>query len=123
MITDWYFFDSYAIMEILRGNPNYKKYENSQIILTKNNIFEIYSNVLRDSGEEEANKVFNKYYPYITDFDYVVLKNAAKLWVKYRGQNVSMTDCIGYILAKKLDIKFLTGDKEFEYFENVEFVK
>ena len=34
-----------------------------------------------------------------------------------------MTDCIGYIMAKKLNIKFLTGDKEFENFLNVEFVK
>ena len=34
-----------------------------------------------------------------------------------------MTDCIGYIIAKRLGMKFLTGDKEFEGFENVEFVK
>ncbi len=34
-----------------------------------------------------------------------------------------MTDCIGYIFAKQLGIKFLTGDKEFENLDNVEFVK
>ena len=34
-----------------------------------------------------------------------------------------MTDCIGYILAKNIGIKFLTGDKEFENLDNVEFVK
>ena len=34
-----------------------------------------------------------------------------------------MADCIGYILAKRLSIKFLTGDKEFEKLDDVEFVK
>ncbi len=38
------------------------------------------------------------------------------------GQNC-MTDCIGYITARKLGIKFLTGDNKFEDKIGVEFVK
>ena len=38
-------------------------------------------------------------------------------------KDISMTDCIGYFLAKSLGIKFLTGDKEFENMKDVEFVK
>jgi len=34
-----------------------------------------------------------------------------------------MTDSIGYILSIKIGVKFLTGDKEFEDLEKVEFVK
>ena len=34
-----------------------------------------------------------------------------------------MVDCIGYMTAKRLGVKFLTGDREFEGMDNVEFVK
>jgi len=47
--------------------------------------------------------------------------------MEFRVQNIkkdtSITDCISYFMAKNLGIKFLTGDKEFENLENVEFVK
>jgi len=43
--------------------------------------------------------------------------------IKNRHKNLSMTDCISYIMAKRLGIKFLTGGKEFKNLENVEFVK
>lgn len=36
---------------------------------------------------------------------------------------MSMTDCISYFMAKDLEIKFLTGDKEFENLDYVEFIK
>ena len=41
----------------------------------------------------------------------------------HRKQDLSMTDCVGYVVAKRLGVKFLTGDKEFRNFQNVEFVK
>ena len=40
-----------------------------------------------------------------------------------KQRNLSSTDCISYFMAKDLGIKFLTGDKEFSNFENVEFIK
>ena len=42
---------------------------------------------------------------------------------KNKNKKFSMADCISYFMAKNLGIKFLTGDKEFEGLENVEFVK
>lgn len=57
------------------------------------------------------------------DYDQNVIEGASRFKLQYKKRNLSMTDCIGYILAKKLGIKFLTGDKEFEDMENVEFVK
>lgn len=118
-----YFFDSYALAEINLGNPNYKKYIKSGIILTKLNIFEIYHGLLRDVSEKEAKKFLEKYYQFSVDFYKEDIQEAAKLRVKYRKRNLSMTDCIGYVIAKRLNIKFLTGDKEFKDLDNVEFVK
>ena len=42
---------------------------------------------------------------------------------KNKTKKMSMTDCISYIMAGNLGIKFLTGDKEFKGMEGVEFVK
>ena len=43
--------------------------------------------------------------------------------IKNIKRSLSYADCIGYIIALRYGIKFLTGDKEFETLENVEFVK
>ena len=47
--------------------------------------------------------------------------------MRYRDEeinkNLSYTDCIGYTYAIKHDMVFLSGDQQFEKFDNVEFVK
>lgn len=118
-----FFFDSYAIIEIIRGNENYRKYTNSIILTTKLNIFEVFYALLKDIGEKEANFFLNKYYEFVIDFDKEIIKKASKFRLQYKKRNLLMADCIGYILAKEWRIKFLTGDKEFENMENIEFVK
>ena len=42
---------------------------------------------------------------------------------KYRKEKLSMTDCIGYAVAERSEMKFLTGDEKFKNKKNVEFVK
>lgn len=122
-MSNTYFFDSYAIMEISKGNENYKDYVNSDIIITKLNLFEIFFSTLWQTGEKEAEEIFEDYKKFIIDFSLREVKEAAKLKFNHRKRKLSMVDCIGYVLAKALGIKFLTGDKEFEGFNNVEFVK
>ncbi len=62
-------------------------------------------------------------YPLAIDYDKNTIEMASRLKLQYKRRNLSMTDCIGYTIAKNLGIKFLTGDKEFQDLENVEFVK
>ncbi len=122
MTNTVYFFDSYAIIEIINGNKQYKKYTESMIITTKLNLFEIYYFILKQTGEKEKN-LFDKYYEFVVDFDKTVIKRAAELKLKYKKRDLSMTDCIGYALSERLGVKFLTGDKEFKDLANVEYVK
>ena len=123
MPEDIYFFDSYAIIEIIKGNENYKKYTKSIVLTTKLNLFEVFYILIRDAGEKEANYFIDKYYPSIIDFDKEIIKKAAEFRLKYKKRDLSMTDCIGYFLSKKWKVRFLTGDKEFEDMENAKFVK
>ncbi len=120
---DAYFFDTYAIFEILKGNKNYEKYRKCRIITTKLNLFELYFGLLKEVDEETASINLKKYYEFIIDFDEEVIKKASSIKLQLNKRDVSMTDCIGYALAMKIGVKFLTGDKEFENLNNVEFVK
>lgn len=118
-----FFFDSYALFEIYSGSEAYKKYKNKICVTSKLNLYEIYLIILRNGDRVGAEKVLANYYQFASDFNENVIKDAAEMKIKMSKRDVSMTDCIGYALARQLGIKFLTGDKEFESLDNVEFVK
>ena len=115
-----YFFDSYALIEILKASENYSSYINKEVVVTKLNLFEVYYKFL-ELSKEKADIFLKIYSPKAVDFDEVVISEACKL--KLANKKLSITDCIGYVTATKLGINFLTGDKEFEGIKNVEFVK
>ena len=123
MADEVYFFDSYAIFEVLSGNVHYHKYARSRVVTTKLNLFEVVSNLLKDARNDDALLFLNDAQQFVVDFDSDVIYRAALFWAEHRKQNLSMTDCIGYCLAMKLGVPFLTGDKEFEGFPHVEFVR
>ena len=118
-----YFFDTYAIIEIIKQNPNYRIYINEEATITIFNLAEIYWSVLNDFGEEKADIVFTGYKKAVVEIDDATLKDAIKFRKKHKNKDLSYTDCIGYMYAIKNNLIFLTGDKEFENMPNVEFVK
>ena len=122
-----YFFDSYALIEIIKGNENYKKYTMSKIIITKLNLIECYNSWISEMGEEKANHYFKFFNPCcmpVLDED---IKEGVKFRIKLKNNNKrispSYIDCIGYVISLRLNMKFLTGDNVFKDFPNVEFVK
>jgi uncharacterized protein len=123
MMNKAYLFDSYAIIEITQGNSNYKPYKGAICITTKLNMFEVFYSILKQYGEEKSTLILNKYYPTVIEYGKEIIKEAALLKVKHKKQKLSMADCIGYIIAKRYHVPFLTGDKEFEGMDNVEYVK
>lgn len=120
-----YFLDTYAIIEFLKGNENYIKFFKQTNITTRLHLMELYYKSLRDFGKKLADKFYARFLDYAIDFDDGIIKEAMefRLNMKNKGKDLSYTDCIGYILAKKKKVKFLTGDKEFKNLPNVEFVK
>lgn len=123
-----YFFDTYALQEIEEGSENYIAFSTELgIVTTKLNLMELYHNYYNLKGLKYAEMAFEHFKDFCIDITDESLKEAAmmraQLKAKSKKSNVSYVDCIGYVLAKKLRIKFLTGDKEFEGLENVEFVK
>lgn len=118
-----YFFDSYAIVELVKSNPNYSKYLNEVPTFTIFNLAEIYWSILRDFNEKEANEVYEEIKTFVIGIEDDILKEAVKFRLKNKKRNLSYADCIGYITSQRYNLLFLTGDKEFEGIKGVEFVK
>lgn len=117
-----YFFDSYAIIELLKENPAYYRFLNEKIVITNFNLVEIYWHFLLQN-EQIAEQVFEKFKESVVDVPDKILKEAMKFRKSHKKKDLSYADCIGYIYALNNNMKFLTGDKEFEGLGNVEFVK
>lgn len=118
-----YFFDTYAIIKIIGENKNYEKYKEEEIVTSILNIGEVYYILLREKGEETADYWHKmlKQSAFLVDIDTII--KAMKFRFENKSKKFSFIDCVGYIIAKDKRLRFLTGDKSFENFENVEFVK
>lgn len=123
MVDEAYFFDSYALIEIIKGNADYQNYRRCEAVLTKLNLFEVYFKLLKEFSEAQADKFLDDSYDLAVDFNKSVIRLAAKFKLENPRKNLSMADCIGYILSRIMGIKFLTGDESFEGMENAEYVK
>ena len=118
-----YFFDTYAIAEIINGDSNYARFSLEPVIITIFNLAEVYWISINHYSEQEADEIYLRYSGCVVDISEDVLKEAIKFRKKHKSKNLSYTDCIGYIYALKNSLIFLTGDKEFKDLNNVEFVK
>jgi len=94
MISETFVYDNYALIEIINGNAKYEDYLDKKIIIN-DFIFAELCYVLKRDGYPNSEK----------------------------EKRMSMTDCVSYFMAIELGIKFLTGDKEFENMDSVEFVR
>jgi len=122
-----YYADTYALVEILRGNPSYEKYANEELVTSEFNLLELAYALTRDYGREKAVGILKIVRAFVTivqpvDKDYVEA-STLRIELKKQSRNLSLIDTLGYILAKRLKIPFLTGDREFRELEGVEYVK
>ncbi len=92
-------------------------------VITQLNLFEIHQFLIRAKGEAYADELITSYLPNVVEYDIEVIKKASKFRRQHSSKNLSMTDCIGYVYAKENGLVFVTGDGEFNGFENVEFVQ
>ena len=119
-----YFFDTYALVEVVKGTSNYEKYKTSTIITTLLNLMELHYSCLQDLGGERAKTIFDSLKEFAVDFEEqdVINANIFRYSQNKKGKKISYVDSIGYVLSIKYGVKFLTGDREFKDVENVEFI-
>ena len=118
-----YFFDTYAIIEIAKGSKSYEKFLGLKIITGVLNIGELYQINLIKHGKNVADEWFTNSNFDILEISPEIIVEAVYFRFVNKKKNMSLVDCVGYILSQKYNLKFLTGDAQFENISNVEFVK
>ena len=118
-----YFHDTYAIIALIDASESYARFKPFEIIASVLNIGEVYAILLRNFGKNKADEWFK-----VRNFELLEITPETIVEATYfrhlnKKKGLSITDCVGYILSFKHNLKFLTGDKEFQYMKNVEFVK
>ena len=119
------FFDSYALFEVVHTSKNYKKYakDDVSVVTTKLNLMELYYSLLRLYGKAKAEEAFNFFNEFCVKYNDGIIKEACEFRLVNYKRELSYVDCMGYIIARRMGIMFLTGDEQFKDFEGVEFVK
>ncbi|MEK6850825.1 MAG: PIN domain-containing protein [Nanoarchaeota archaeon] len=118
-----YFFDTYAIIEIIKNNQNYEKFKESAIKTCALNIAELHFFLIEFAGEEEADKLVKELNISLLEQTKENAIEASKFRYKNKKLKMSYADCLGYITAKSNDLIFVTGDDAFKNLESVEFIK
>jgi len=118
-----YFSDSYAIIALAEGSSSYDKFQGIKIITSVLNIGEIYQIILRKRGKEMADNWFKKVNFELLEITPEIIIDAIYFRHINKKRDLSLTDSVGYVLSSKNNLKFLTGDRQFENMSNVEFVE
>ena len=115
--------DTYALVEISKGNAKFSEYLNSDYVITDLTLAELYSVLLREEGEKVADYWFKKLERYSLPVPKELLIEAIKFRHEHKKQNISFFDAVGYMFSLKKGFYFVTGDKEFSDLPNVDFKK
>ena len=116
-------FDTYPLIEIAAGNQKFVGLLNEEIIITDITLAEFYYVMLQKYDEAVADVWYKKFSQYSQNVSREVLVKAVTFRYNNKKKNLSFFDAVGYIFAKENGYLFVTGDKEFEEIEGVEFVK
>jgi len=119
-----YFFDSYALFCIVKGQESYKRYtSNVKIITTMMNLYEVYYHLIKENMYHEAEIFFDRFEQYCVPLYPKAIKEASRFRLANTKAGLSFIEALGYVIAQQHRIKFLTGDKAFQKMPNVMFVK
>ncbi len=106
-----YFFDTYAIIELLDHNPEYAPYNHCGFVTTVLNKIELHSWAVSKYGEDFGEIILASIPTQEVTDD--IIRAATAFRHKHKHRNISYTDAIGYAFARAEGLTFLTGDKAF----------
>lgn len=118
-----YFFDTYALIELLEGNPSYRRFGGVRFFTTRMNLYEMHYHIQRKKGLSEANRAFHGFVFYTKEFSDTIIREASIFRLRNKQFRFSFIDALGYVIAIRSGAKFLTGDNAFKGLPNVEFVR
>ncbi|MFH1391962.1 MAG: hypothetical protein ABIH20_06635 [Candidatus Diapherotrites archaeon] len=89
IIVETLLFDTYAIMEIMQGNPNYKKFTTATPIINDFILSELCYSLLKTQGKKTVYTYTNKYAPFSMQINSKIIRNAMNFRYKNRKKNLN----------------------------------
>lgn len=117
-----YFFDTYAIIELLLKNQAYAKYNDYPLVTTALNKIEAGWWALTRYDKKFAEILVESLSNVVEIGDDVIVE-AMIFKQKHKKRKLSAADVIGYTFARKNNLLFLTGDMQFKDMPGVKYVK
>ncbi|MBI5073313.1 hypothetical protein HZA99_05850 [Candidatus Woesearchaeota archaeon] len=117
------YLDTYVLCEIAKANVRFLPLLVNTSVVNDLTLAEFYGVILREFNEQTAEYWKSKFLAYAKPVSLDVLILAVKFRKEHAKRNVSFFDAVGYIFAKENGGIFVTGDKEFQRFPRVEFIK
>lgn len=111
---------------MLKGNENYRSFQSEELITTEFNICEVGFAVCRNYPVNALHvlQTVRKMVTLTATRNEDYCSGAAnKKEASSQGKKLSTIDCVGYSVANRLKIPFLTGDREFADMNNVQFIR
>ncbi len=117
-----FFFDSYAIIEVLEATARYQPLAQETITTTALNLGETYYYYLRLGREKEFLAILSRVRVELLDITPEQIYRAMEFKYAHRQRKFSFIDSVGYIIAEESHLPFLTGDAAFQGMPNVHWV-
>lgn len=118
-----YFFDTYAIIELIKINPKYQKFQDEPLLTGVLNYGEFYYWYLRNKDKAKSMEWFRRIRNELLTLETADIIKGMRIRFENGKRKLSYVDVVGYAMALRRNLVFLTGDPGFEGLPNVEFVK
>jgi hypothetical protein len=121
-----FFLDSYAIIEMARGNPGYLRYRSEPSITARAHLLEVYYILAQQGDEDLARAALRALGPQAVELPLELIPKIAILRLRQlgaTGRRFSYADALGYVYARENGYTLLTGAHEFEGLPDVAFVR
>lgn len=115
------FLDTYALVEILNGNPNYKGVLD-EAGTSLYHLFELHVQLARLRDDATADAAFRDLRSMAVDVTDADVLAASRFKRSHPKAGFSYADALGYAMSRERAVPFVTGDKAFKKVEGVEFI-
>jgi len=116
-----HFLDTYALVEILNGNPAYAE-ELDGAGTSIYHLFELHVQVARLRDDETADLAFGDLRPLVADVEDADVLAASRFKRAHPKARISYADALGYSMAQRRAVAFVTGDSAFRGMDGVRFI-
>ena len=121
-----FFLDSYAIVEMARGNPRYERFRSEAAVTSRAHLLEVYFLLTQQGAEVLAKSCLATLGPQASELPLELIPRVARFRLDRlgaTGRRFSYVDAFGYVYARENAYTLLTGAHEFEGLPDVCFVR